>query len=140
MTSGESKHDIILEDWNQLSSSQRVVCLDIILNSSDINECDANNIDIPFLSSLVKGCNVEVMLKYYLICIRFLYKEEWIEAANFSARHGRMKYCRPILRKLYLSKDPEGKEIAINSFKKNEFFYHPIARQMIEKDLNISNK
>ena len=55
------------------------------------------------------------------------------EVVTFITSQGRMKYVRPLYRALRSSIN--GKDTAINTFKKYKNVYHPIARKMIEADL-----
>lgn len=42
--------------------------------------------------------NVEVGLKWFLLCLANGYEPAFKAAAHYATQHGRMKYCRPILR------------------------------------------
>ena len=47
---------------------------------------------------------------------------------------GRMKFVRPLFRGL----NKVDRDLALRTFKKNRDFYHPICRQMVEKDLGLA--
>lgn len=55
--------------------------------------------------------------------------------AELVGKVGRMKFVRPLFRSLNKA-DPE---LALRTFKKNRDFYHPICRQMLEKDLGLAD-
>jgi len=46
-----------------------------------------------------------------------------------------MKFVRPLYRYLYTAKN--GAELAQQTFLKHKHFYHPIAAQLIAKDINL---
>jgi leukotriene-A4 hydrolase len=121
-------------DFGSFSPAQKTMFLDLLL-------LKANQLDPVVLETLnnayhlSESKNVEVLLKWYLICIRNKNEAFFEAAAKFATQHGRMKYCRPILRELYKSGEV-GRKIALTTFERNKSFYHPIAAQMIAKDLS----
>ena len=85
--------------------------------------------------NLSSTSNVEIGLKWFMLCLHNDYQPAFPAAAQFSTRHGRMKYCRPILRGLFANE--AGKELALNTFSEYRDFYHPHAAHMIAKDLGL---
>jgi len=53
--------------------------------------------------------------------------------AELLGQVGRMKFVRPLFKGL----NQGDRELAIKTFEKNREFYHPICRQMVEKDLGL---
>ncbi len=49
---------------------------------------------------------------------------------------GRMKFVRTLFRTL----NKVDRNLALKTFEKNRDFYHPICRQMVEKDLGLAEK
>ena len=49
---------------------------------------------------------------------------------------GRMKFVRTLFRTL----NKVDRDLALKTFEKNRDFYHPICRQMVEKDLGLAEK
>jgi len=47
---------------------------------------------------LTTGRNVELSLKWFMLCIHNQYTPAFQAAAAYATQHGRMKYCRPVLR------------------------------------------
>lgn len=86
--------------------------------------------------SLSPTHNVEIALKWFLLCLHSRYAPAYDGAARFATLHGRMKYCRPVLRELYLI--PEAKQLALDTFQRHRSFYHPQAERMIAKDLGLA--
>lgn len=53
--------------------------------------------------------------------------------ADLLGQVGRMKFVRP----LYKSLNLVDRDLAVKTFEKNRDFYHPICRQLTEKDLGL---
>ena len=51
--------------------------------------------------------------------------------AELLGKVGRMKFVRPLYRLL----EKCDRDLAVKTFEKNKDFYHPICRQIVEKDL-----
>jgi leukotriene-A4 hydrolase len=54
--------------------------------------------------------------------------------ADLLGEVGRMKFVRPLFKSL----NKVDRELALKTFEKNRNFYHPICRQMVEKDLGLA--
>lgn len=102
--------------------------------------------------SLSSTTNVEVGLKWFLLCLANGYEPAFKAAVHYATQHGRMKYCRPVLRYRFilmlicakyvtnreLYRQPKGKQLALDTFQAHRSFYHPQAVRMIAKDLEIN--
>lgn len=75
--------------------------------------------------------NIEVLSRYLNIGLMAKAQETYQPAADLLGRIGRMKFVRPMYRLL----EKADRELAVKTFEKNKEFYHPICRQMVEKDL-----
>ncbi|ORY03662.1 leukotriene A-4 hydrolase [Clohesyomyces aquaticus] len=75
--------------------------------------------------------NIELVSRFYQIGLRARDTEVYGPTAELLGRIGRMKFVRPLFR---LLNEADGK-LARETFEKNRGFYHPICRQMVEKDL-----
>ncbi|KAF2019363.1 putative leukotriene A-4 hydrolase like protein [Aaosphaeria arxii CBS 175.79] len=75
--------------------------------------------------------NIEVTSRYLSVGLLAKVEESYAPAADLLGRIGRMKFVRPLFRLL----EKADRELALKTFEKNKDFYHPIARQMLEKDL-----
>lgn len=115
----------------------KVIFLDILRveSSGCIPSHTLSRLDICY--QLTKSKNVEISLKWFLLAIKSGHREIFQAAAIFATLHGRMKYCRPVLRELF--KQPEGRTLAIETFISARTFYHPHAARMIAFDLGINN-
>ncbi|CAG7847845.1 Leukotriene A-4 hydrolase homolog Short=LTA-4 hydrolase; AltName: Full=Leukotriene A(4) hydrolase [Serendipita indica DSM 11827] len=84
--------------------------------------------------------NAEVGLRWFEVALVSPAAKDFAQsAANWvvdpSSLKGRMKFCRPIFRLLY----QVDQGLAVKTFEANQTSFHPIARKMIAKDLNISD-
>lgn len=132
--------ELLYSKYRELSPPQKVMYLDILLvqvgDGSLVDPLRIGHLlsDI-FSQEMMSVDNVEILLKWHLLNIRTGNVHAFKAASIFATKHGRMKYCRPILRELYAS---GAKELACQTFNSNREFYHPIAAQMICKDLHLS--
>lgn len=122
-------------DFGSFSPAQKTLFLDQLLqNATSLDVVLVEELDKSY--ALSSSTNVEVLLKWHLLCIRSKTETAFPAAAAFATQHGRMKYCRPVLRELYQS-GSMGKQLAVDTFMHHRSFYHPIAAQMIAKDLHL---
>ncbi|KAJ4363180.1 Leucyl aminopeptidase yscIV [Neocucurbitaria cava] len=75
--------------------------------------------------------NIEVLSRYLSIGLMAKAPETYQPSADLLGRIGRMKFVRPMFKKL----NAADRDLAVKTFEKNKDFYHPICRQMVEKDL-----
>lgn len=75
--------------------------------------------------------NIEVLSRYLNIGLMAKAPETYQPSADLLGRIGRMKFVRPMYRLL----EQADRDLAVKTFEKNRDFYHPICRQMVEKDL-----
>lgn len=77
--------------------------------------------------------NVELKSAYYVIAMRGSDSSSYAGVAELLGQVGRMKFVRPLFREL----NKVDRELALETFKKNQDFYHPICKGMVEKDLGL---
>jgi leukotriene-A4 hydrolase len=75
--------------------------------------------------------NIEVLSRYLSAGMMAEAPETYQPSADLVGRIGRMKFVRPMYKLL----NKVDRDLAVKTFKKNIDFYHPICRQMVEKDL-----
>lgn len=118
------------------TAAQKSMFLDTLLVRAD--QIDSNLVtSLGEAYGLNECTNAEILLKWYLLAIRTRTRSVYPAAAKYASSYGRMKYCRPVLAGLFKA-DETGKELALQTFKTNIAFYHPIARQVIAKDLGLA--
>jgi leukotriene-A4 hydrolase len=75
--------------------------------------------------------NIEVLSRYLSAGMMAKAPETYQPSADLVGRIGRMKFVRPMYKLL----NKVDRDLAVKTFEKNIDFYHPICRQMVEKDL-----
>jgi leukotriene-A4 hydrolase len=75
--------------------------------------------------------NIEVLSRYLSAGLMAKAPETYQPSADLVGRIGRMKFVRPMYRLLAEA----DRDLAVKTFEKHRDFYHPICRQMVEKDL-----
>lgn len=91
---------------------------------------------IKKLYHLAESKNSEIIFRYCLLAVASEDESIIPIVIRFITSQGRMKYVRPLYRRLYRSKI--GKKIAINTFLDHKDIYHPIAAKMIAIDLKVA--
>lgn len=81
--------------------------------------------------SLTNTRNVELSSRYFGIGLTARDESVYQPTADLLGRVGRMKFVRPLFRKL----NKVDRKLALATFEKNRDFYHPICRNQVEKDL-----
>ena len=80
--------------------------------------------------------NAELKSAYYQIAMRAQDTSAYAGVAELLGQVGRMKFVRTLFRTL----NKVDRDLALKTFEKNRDFYHPICRQMVEKDLGLAEK
>ncbi|USP77408.1 hypothetical protein yc1106_04682 [Curvularia clavata] len=116
-----------IEGW---TSSQSVVFLERV--QSFASKFSSENVHLLGATyGYDKTQNIEVSSRYLNIGLMAKAKETYQPAAELLGQIGRMKFVRPMFRLL----NEADRDLAVKTFEKNKDFYHPICRQMVEKDL-----
>ncbi|KAK4148073.1 peptidase family M1-domain-containing protein [Dichotomopilus funicola] len=84
---------------------------------------------------LVDSKNVELKAAYYQIAMRAKDTSAYPGVATLLGNVGRMKFVRTLFRTL----NKVDRDLAVKTFKENKNFYHPICRQLVEKDLGLGD-
>ncbi|KAF9903836.1 Leukotriene A-4 hydrolase [Lobosporangium transversale] len=122
------------KDIEGFSSTQTVVFLERV---SEIEPLPHSHLALmDELYNLTQVRNSEIKFRWQMICLKADYEKIYPEVVAFATTMGRMKFCRPLLRSLYLAKN--GSELARKTFLEHKSFYHPIAAAMIAKDLGLT--
>ncbi|RHY91445.1 hypothetical protein DYB35_010087 [Aphanomyces astaci] len=126
------------KDVHSWTSSQYVVFLERVLNLSVKEQRFLDPATLEALGQLYKLTstkNSEVRMRYQTLSVRSeaAFILPYVEV--FLKEQGRMKFVRPLYRDLYKSKI--GAVAARRIFAESKDTYHPIARKMIAKDLEL---
>ncbi len=78
--------------------------------------------------------NSEIRAVWYTLALISNYEAVFPGVEEFLTEQGRMKFVRPLYRRLY-SCEPNGKTKAVELFEKNKNIYHNIAKKMVHQDL-----
>ncbi|KAG0082091.1 Leukotriene A-4 hydrolase [Linnemannia elongata] len=122
------------KDLEEFSPTQKVVFLERVSELDSLPHSHLELMDQTY--GLTQVRNAEIKFRWHMICLKANYEKMYPEVAEFASTMGRMKFCRSLLRALYLAKN--GAELARATFKKHRAFYHPIAATMIAKDLGLA--
>ncbi|KAH7420162.1 leukotriene A-4 hydrolase-like protein [Cadophora sp. MPI-SDFR-AT-0126] len=85
--------------------------------------------------NLATSRNVELSFRYFGIGLTAKDETVYHPTAELLGTVGRMKFVRPLYRKL----NKVDRKLALETFEKNRDFYHPICRDMVEKDLKVGH-
>lgn len=75
--------------------------------------------------------NIEVLSRFLCLGLKAKAPATYTPASELLGKIGRMKFVRPLFRLL----NEADRGLAVATFERNKDFYHPICRQMVEKDL-----
>ncbi|KAH7382556.1 leukotriene A-4 hydrolase [Phaeosphaeria sp. MPI-PUGE-AT-0046c] len=120
-------HSSDVSDW---VSNQSVVFLEKVQGFADRFTSEQIHL-LGHTYGYAKTQNIEVLSRYLSAGLMAKAKETYQPSADLVGRIGRMKFVRPMYRLLALA----DRDLAVKTFEKNRDFYHPICRQMVEKDL-----
>ncbi|KAH8729105.1 leukotriene A-4 hydrolase [Phaeosphaeriaceae sp. PMI808] len=132
LTSSNSSNDFKpqatdIEGW---VANQSVVFLEKVQNFADKFTAEQIHL-LGHTYGYTTTQNIEVLSRYLNAGLMAKTKETYQPAAELLGRIGRMKFVRPMYRLL----EKADRDLAVKTFEKNRDFYHPICRQMVEKDL-----
>jgi leukotriene-A4 hydrolase len=83
--------------------------------------------------ALAESKNVELKAAYYQIAMKAKDTSSYPGVAELLGNVGRMKFVRTLFRTL----NKVDRDLAVKTFEKYRDFYHPICRQLVEKDLGL---
>ncbi|KAF2275621.1 leukotriene A-4 hydrol [Westerdykella ornata] len=113
-------------------ANQSVVFLERVQEfAASLSPADVNLLGATYGYTASATRNIEVVSRFLQVGLMARTKETYEPAAELLGRIGRMKFVRPLFRLL----NAADRELAVRTFERNKGFYHPICRQMVEKDL-----
>ncbi|CAO1636324.1 unnamed protein product [Parajaminaea phylloscopi] len=101
--------------------------------SAPVSDRYTKHLDNVYGFSKNRSTNGEVMLRFFAVALEDEKTSYAQQVADWVSRQGRMKYNRPTYRALYKINP----DLARKTFLAHKSFYHPIAANMIEKDLAL---
>ncbi|KAK4054352.1 Leucyl aminopeptidase yscIV [Microbotryomycetes sp. JL221] len=118
-------------DVKEFSSNQVGMFLDTLTTQDTFPKEAVEQIENAYGVNTTK--NPEIRFRWYLFALK---SGQFAQDASFWVRTaGRMKYCRPV----YSAINKVDHELAVKTFNQHgRSFLHPIARQMVEKDLGLA--
>ncbi|KAK0562252.1 Leucyl aminopeptidase yscIV [Tilletia horrida] len=124
---GFGKHDI-----DGFNSSQVVVFLERLHSGPDVPPTVVKKMDEVYGFSDSK--DGEILLRFYEVALEVEAGIYAAKAAKWIQTVGRMKYVRPLFKAI----NRLDRDLALKTFEEAKDFYHPIARQMLERDLGLA--
>jgi leukotriene-A4 hydrolase len=118
------------KDVEGLSANQVVVFLErLLLFDTPIPMAYAD--DMGSLYGFRDTKNVEVSSRYYQVAMKASDRSILPSVVDLLGKVGRMKFVRPLYRGIIVLDI----NLAAETFEKNKDFYHPICRQLVQKDI-----
>lgn len=134
--SAHLKQEFPASEWTQLTAGQQVVFLEKLGETKALPLLALHTMADTY--GLKAVGNSEIRFRWYQLCIKAADTSIFDDVVGFLTEQGRMKFVRPLYRSLFQC-GPEGRQLAVETFKKYSTFYHPIAAQMVGKDLQLDS-
>ncbi|KAH3687439.1 hypothetical protein WICPIJ_001549 [Wickerhamomyces pijperi] len=128
------------EIYNEFSSEQKIFFLDSLLEPLSSSKPTlyqdnphAVSAFIQLYPDLQTTNNTEIKFRLFKLKIQAQLATYYQDLATWLSSVGRMKYVRPGYKML----NDVDRELAVDTFKKHELFYHPICANLVKKDLGL---
>ncbi|KAI8388206.1 uncharacterized protein BYT42DRAFT_491890 [Radiomyces spectabilis] len=121
------------KDIEQFSATQKIVFLERLTDCAPLPHHLLAKMDELYKMTPIR--NADVRFRWQQLCVMASYEAIYPEIVAFVTEQGRMKFVRPLYRLLYRAKN--GADLAQQTYLKHKQFYHPIAAQLIEKDIGL---
>ncbi|KAF8207284.1 hypothetical protein K438DRAFT_2013778 [Mycena galopus ATCC 62051] len=128
-------------DLDSFSSTQIVAFLERLQDYPALPDSHIKHLGTVYEVS--NSANAEIRLRFYNLALspptsaaaaHFAPEAtKWVVGADSGVIKGRMKFCRPIFRAIFLVNPALAKE----AWEQNQSGFHPIARKLIDKDLGL---
>ncbi|KAI9323384.1 peptidase family M1-domain-containing protein [Dichotomocladium elegans] len=126
--------DFSPSDIENFTSNQKLVLLERMTDLEPFPHHVLAKMDELYKMTAIR--NSDVRFRWQHLCLMANYKPIYPHVLEFVVEQGRMKFVRPLYRLLY--KADGGADLARETFIKHKAFYHPIAAQLIEKDIGLA--
>lgn len=125
--------DFTSKDIEEFSASQKIVFLERLTDTEPLPHASIIKMDQVY--NFTSNHNADLRLRWQQICLMSSYEPIYPEVVKFVTEQGRMKFVRPLYRLLHQAKN--GAQLAVDTYLQHKSFYHPIAAQLIEKDIGL---
>lgn len=122
------------EDIESFSAGQKIVFLEKLSDAEPLPHHLVQKMDE--LYNFTPNHNADLRLRWQQVCLMTSYEPIYPEVVKFITEQGRMKFVRPLYRLLHQAKN--GAQLAVDTYLQHKSFYHPIAAQLIEKDIGLA--
>jgi len=132
-------------DLDSFNSNQKVVFLERLATLADLSPLPPtliHHLAETYSVAITHTPNPEIRFRFYTLVLAAVpeaakkYAPDaaaWLVEKQPPGLKGRMKFCRPVFRALGKVDMP----LAKKTFEDNKIYFHPIARRLIEKDLEL---
>ncbi|GAA5813641.1 hypothetical protein MFLAVUS_007125 [Mucor flavus] len=121
------------DDIANFSAGQKIVFLERLTDCEPLPHNLIAKMDEVY--EFTANHNADLRLRWQQICLMTSYEPIYPEVVKFVTEQGRMKFVRPLYRLLHQAKN--GAQLAVDTYLQHKSFYHPIAAQLIEKDIGL---
>ncbi|KAI8967114.1 peptidase family M1-domain-containing protein [Mycotypha africana] len=121
------------KDIQDFTAGQKIVFLEKLTDVAPLPHRLIKKMDE--LYQFTPNHNADLRLRWHQVCLITSYEPMYPEVVKFITEQGRMKFVRPLYRLLHHAKN--GSQLAVDTYLKHKSFYHPIAAQLIEKDIGL---
>ncbi|KAG0172804.1 Leukotriene A-4 hydrolase [Apophysomyces sp. BC1034] len=121
------------KDIASFTATQKIVFLERLTDCEPLPHRLIEKMDQLYEMTPIR--NADVRFRWQQLCLMTSYEPIYTHVVEFVTAQGRMKFVRPLYRLLYRAKN--GADLATSTYLKHKNFYHPIAAQLIEKDINL---
>ncbi|GAN09171.1 leukotriene A4 hydrolase/aminopeptidase [Mucor ambiguus] len=121
------------KDIENFSAGQKIVFLEKLTDAEPLPHRLIQKMDQVY--NFTPNHNADLRLRWQQLCLMTSYEPIYPEVVKFVTEQGRMKFVRPLYRLLHQAKN--GAQLAVDTYLQHKSFYHPIAAQLIEKDIGL---
>jgi leukotriene-A4 hydrolase len=121
------------EDVESFTANQVLVFLQAVQNFTPPLNAERSHL-LGTAYNISSSKNVELKTAYYLIALGAEDKSQFPGVVDLLSSVGRMKYVRPLYRKL----NELDRDLAVKTFKENKDFYPSTTKGQLAKDLGLT--
>ncbi|ORY97412.1 hypothetical protein BCR43DRAFT_530580 [Syncephalastrum racemosum] len=122
------------EDIKDMKADQKIVFLERLTDTKPMPHSLLAKMDELYHFTPIR--NADIRFRWQQLCVMASYEPIYPHVVKFVTEQGRMKFVRPLYRLLHRATN--GKELAEKTYLEHKKFYHPIAAQLIEKDMGLN--